>query len=58
MKDLEEILKSLVGRTIDGCGTDDDELMLQLDDGRIIWIWSEEDELFLTINSEDATFGH
>lgn len=58
MKDLSEILTALVGRTIVGCGTEDDELMIALDDGHIIWIWCEEDELFLTVDTEGAQSSH
>jgi hypothetical protein len=58
MKNLEEILTALVGRTIVDAGTEDDELIIELDDGHIIWIWCEEDELFLTIGSDGANERH
>jgi hypothetical protein len=58
MKDLADILTALVGRTIVGSGTDDDELVLELDDGHIIWIWCEEDELFLTIDNDGVQEKH
>jgi len=58
MKDLADILMALVGRTIVGCGADDEELMIELDDGHVIWIWCEEDELFLTVDSDGVQNSH
>lgn len=58
MKDLSEILMAMVGRTIVGSGTEDDELMIALDDGHIIWIWCEEDELFMTVDSDNVSEHH
>jgi len=58
MKNLVEILVAMVGRTIVNCGIDDDELMIELDDGHLIWIWCDEDELFLTVDNDGAQNNH
>jgi len=53
MKPLEEVLMDLVGRTIVEVGTEDDELMLSFDDGLVIWIHVEEEELMMTVSHEE-----
>lgn len=53
MKPLEEVLMDLVGRTIVEVGTEDDELMLALDDGLVIWVHVEDEELMMTVSREE-----
>jgi hypothetical protein len=53
MKSLEDTLMDLVGRTIVEVGTEDDELMLAFDDGLVIWIHVEEEELMMTVSREE-----
>lgn len=53
MRSLEETLQDLVGRTIVEVGTEDDELMLAFDDGLVIWLHTEEDELMMTVSREE-----
>lgn len=50
---LEQLLQSLIGRTIVDIGTEDEELALFLDDGRVVWVYCEEDEMFMSISDED-----
>lgn len=52
----EQLLTSLLGRTITDVSTDDDELALRLDDGRWIVLSSEEDELYLTVYRDEEQF--
>ena len=40
----DDVLKSLIGRTIEGVGVDDGDFFLELDDERTIWVWSDDDE--------------
>jgi hypothetical protein len=54
MRSLEKVLSDMVGRTIVEVGTEDDELMIGLDDGIVLWIHVEEDELMMTVDSENA----
>jgi hypothetical protein len=53
MRPLEEVLSSFIGRSIVEVGTDDDELMFGLDDGQIIWVYVEDEELVLTVSHEE-----
>lgn len=54
MRPLEDVLRDLVGRTIVEVETDDDELMLALDDGLVLWMHVDEDgELMMTVSHED-----
>jgi hypothetical protein len=55
MSSLEQALSDLVGRTIVEVGTEDDELMLALDDGIVIWIHIEDGELMMTVNREEQS---
>jgi hypothetical protein len=55
MRSLEKVLSDMVGRTIVEVGTEDDELMIGLDDGIILWIYVEDDGLMMTVDSENAT---
>lgn len=50
---LAELLHSLIGRTIVDVGTEDEELAIFLDDGRVVWIYCEEDEMFMSVSDED-----
>ena len=48
------VFESFVGRTIMDVGVEDGELMLVLDDGRILWIYDDEEEgLTITVNAEE-----
>lgn len=53
MANLETLLNSLIGRTILDVGTEDEELSLFLDDGRVLWIYCEEDEMFMSVSDEE-----
>lgn len=53
MRPLGEVLSGLIGRTIVELGTEDDELMLGLDDGQVVWVYIEDDGLMMTVSHED-----
>lgn len=53
MKSLEETLQDLVGRTIVEVATEDDELMLAFDDGLVIWLHVEDEELMMTVSRDE-----
>ncbi|NBW22515.1 MAG: hypothetical protein EBR82_82665, partial [Caulobacteraceae bacterium] len=49
------IFESFIGRTIVDVGVEDGELMLVLDDGRILWIYDDEQEgLTMVVSSDDC----
>jgi|GEM_PF-3066744 hypothetical protein len=50
---LEQILSDMVGRTIIDVGTEDDELMISLDDGVVIWVYVEDEELVMSVSHEE-----
>jgi hypothetical protein len=50
---LEQILSDMMGRTIIDVGTEDDELMISLDDGVVIWVYVEDEELVMSVSHEE-----
>lgn len=52
----ESLLSSLVGRTIIDVGVEDEELALCLDDGRIVWVYADDEgDMMMSVSDEGAT---
>lgn len=51
---LEEFFLKMLGKTIEGVATEDDELELTLSDGTVVIVWSSED-LSMTVVDPDFT---
>lgn len=50
----EELIISLLGRTIMGVGSDDGEFYLEMDDDRVLWLFVDEEAgLSLAIATND-----
>jgi hypothetical protein len=51
----EALLQSLIGRTIIEVAVEEGELALGLDDGRLVWIYADEDgDMMMSISDEDS----
>jgi hypothetical protein len=56
MEEIMNIFESFIGRTIMDVGVEDGELMLVLDDGRVLWIYDDEEVgLTITVNAEEQS---